>query len=568
MTAASDEKDSSGGAPVKEGDILASKYRVEKVLGVGGMGVVVAAHHVDLDQRVALKFLLPTAASNEELVGRFMREARASVRLKGRHVAKVLDVGRLDDDAPYIVMEFLEGSDLTGVLKSRPPGSSTIEEAVAYILHACEGLAEAHSLGIIHRDLKPGNLFLTVGVDGKPLVKVLDFGISKTIDRSITGEAASLTKTEMLLGSPLYMSPEQMRSSKHVDERADIWALGAILYEMLTGTVPFLADTIMGLCFAVAQEQPKSPQEKRPDIPDGLCAAILRCLEKDPAKRWANVAELAQAIEPFGPQRTRGTAERALDVLGAGRRKPMHSIPDADPSPNPTSDPTISASTPSPMARSDATPAPNAVSNAVSNSGVAGYPFGSTSDSAHAGHAKTPTPSVSNNDVAAQAAWGGTRAEPKPKMPEPAKRGWVLPVGVAVVVVAAIGGVAAFKGTSTPPTNNLSMSNTVPPTPVTNALPSATAPVAAGGTGAPTAAPSESVQTTPTAPVASSAPSATAAGPGKVPVRPGGSGTGGKLIKPAGGNTPAVSAATGAPTSAPTATAAPAASGGFIRERE
>src|SRR4051794_21745879 len=308
-------------APVKEGELLAGKYRVEKVLGVGGMGVVVAAHHIELDQRVALKFLLPAAAENEELVERFLREARASVRLKGAHVAKTLDVGRLENNSPYIVMEFLEGHDLHAELKSGK-GPLPVEVASSYVLQAAEGLAEAHSRGIVHRDLKPGNLFLTRGVDGRPLVKVLDFGISKTLDQGPSGEALSLTKTEMLLGSPLYMSPEQMRSSKHVDERSDLWALGAIAYELLTGKVPFEADTILELCFKVAQEKAPSPKTHRPELPEELCIAVLRCLEKDAADRFANVGELARAFEPFGLARDRGTAERALDVLGTGRRPP------------------------------------------------------------------------------------------------------------------------------------------------------------------------------------------------------------------------------------------------------
>ena len=306
-------------APVKEGDILASKYRVEKVLGVGGMGVVVAAHHVDLDQRVALKFLLPNAATNEDLVNRFLREARASVRLKGSHVAKTLDVGRLEDGCPYIVMEFLDGHDLNAEIRSKA-AAMPIDIACSFVLQAAEGLAEAHSLGIVHRDLKPGNLFLTRGVDGRPLVKVLDFGISKTMDTSVGGDGLSLTNTEMLLGSPLYMSPEQMRSSKHVDERSDLWALGVIAYELLTTKLPFEASSILELCFKVSQENAPSPQMWRPDLPDALCAAVLKCLQKNAADRFSNVGELAQAFEPFALARDRGTAERALDVLGASKR--------------------------------------------------------------------------------------------------------------------------------------------------------------------------------------------------------------------------------------------------------
>jgi len=184
-------------------------------------------------------------------------------------------------------------------------GSLAIEDAASYIVQASEGLAEAHSLGIVHRDLKPGNLFLTRGVDGRPLVKVLDFGISKTMDPTIGGDGLSLTNTSMLLGSPLYMSPEQMRSSKHVDERSDLWALGAIAFELLTGHVPFEAETILELCFKVAQEKAPSPKTFRTELPDALCDAVLKCLEKDPGDRFANVGELAHAFEPFALARIR-----------------------------------------------------------------------------------------------------------------------------------------------------------------------------------------------------------------------------------------------------------------------
>src|SRR5262249_1505255 len=152
------------------------------------------------------------------------------------------------------VMEYLEGRDLGAELK-RSPERMPIEQALGWVLQACEGLAEAHSHGIVHRDLKPANLFLTQGVDGQPLVKVLDFGISKTLNPGPQTDGLSLTRTEMLLGSPLYMSPEQMRSSKYVDERADLWGIGAIAYELIARRVPFEADTLLDLCFKVAQEE-------------------------------------------------------------------------------------------------------------------------------------------------------------------------------------------------------------------------------------------------------------------------------------------------------------------------
>src|SRR6187549_2799480 len=220
---------------IQQGELLAGKYRVEQVLGAGGMGYVVAAMHEQLGQRVAVKLLVPELCENEDSVTRFLREARAAVKIHSEHVARVLDVGELTNGSPYMVMEFLSGRDLAEELDL--PGELEIEVAIDYVLQASEAVAEAHSLGLIHRDLKPANLFLTHRPDGSPLVKVLDFGISKV--SSPEAAQLSLTHTQAMMGSPLYMSPEQMRSSKDVDRRADIWSLGIILHELLAGDVPF-----------------------------------------------------------------------------------------------------------------------------------------------------------------------------------------------------------------------------------------------------------------------------------------------------------------------------------------
>ena len=315
-------------APVREGDLLANKYRVEQVLGVGGMGIVVAARHIDLDTRVALKFLLPTAMESEEMVGRFLNEGRAVVRLKSEHVAKVLDVGRLDDGAPYIVMELLQGQDLGAVMKER--GRLAIDDATSFVLQACEAVGEAHGAKIIHRDLKPQNLFLTQGVDGAPFVKVLDFGISKIIApvSADSGDAMTLTRTQTMLGSPLYMSPEQMRSSKHVDARSDVWSFGVILYELITGVVPFLAETMPELVFKIAENEAPDPRIANPAIPEPLALAITRCLQKDVDKRWNNVGELAAAIEPYASPRDRGLAARVMTLVGSQQRARAMSFSD------------------------------------------------------------------------------------------------------------------------------------------------------------------------------------------------------------------------------------------------
>jgi serine/threonine protein kinase len=308
-------------SPLAVGDVLAGKYRVDRILGAGGMGVVIAATHLTLHQKVAIKFLLPSGAQLPETAERFLREARAAVRLKSEHVAKVIDVGTLEDGAPYMVMEYLEGATLGQVVRQH--GALPIADAVAFVMQACEAVAEAHAAGIVHRDLKPDNLFLTRRVDGQPLVKVLDFGIAK-----LTGIDAklALTRSASVVGSPLYMPPEQLRSAKHVDARADIWALGTVLFELLTGRLPFVAQTFPELCMKVAQDPAPAPSEHRAEIPPELDAAVLRCLQKDVALRFQNVGDMAHALQPFAPEEARDFAKRITSVLAAGTWPPREAL--------------------------------------------------------------------------------------------------------------------------------------------------------------------------------------------------------------------------------------------------
>lgn len=302
-------------AGVREGQILAGKYRVERVLGVGGMGAVVAAHHVQLDTKVALKFLLPALLSNQEAIARFAREARSAVRIQSEHVARVLDVGTLENGAPYMVMEFLEGGDLSAWLQQRGP--LPIEQAVEFVLQACVAVADAHGLGIIHRDLKPANLFCVRRSDGQFVIKVLDFGISKLTEMARASDPGSVstTKTSALMGSPLYMSPEQGRSARDVDARADLWALGVILFELLAGTLPFQGETFGDLLIKIATQEPASLRSARPDVPPALEAVVLRCLAKDRQLRFPNVAELAVALLPFAPKRGKTYVERITGII-------------------------------------------------------------------------------------------------------------------------------------------------------------------------------------------------------------------------------------------------------------
>ncbi len=310
-------------APVQPGDVLAQKYRVERVLGVGGMGVVVAATHIHLGQLVALKFLLPEMVVVPEAAARFAREARNAVRIQNEHVARVSDVGTLEGGAPYMVMEYLGGCDLSELVRRQ--GALPITEAIDYVLQATVAVAEAHALGIVHRDLKPANLFLADRSDGMKTVKVLDFGISKV---TLDSTDAALTKTSTMMGSPLYMAPEQMRASRDVDARADIWALGVILYELLGGRTPFRGETMPQICAAVLAEPAPPLCNLRPDVPAGLEAVITRCLDKNPLQRFADVVEFASALLPFADKGSYAHAERASRLFAAhGVRASMVDIP-------------------------------------------------------------------------------------------------------------------------------------------------------------------------------------------------------------------------------------------------
>jgi serine/threonine-protein kinase len=279
-----------------EGTVLRGKYRVERVLGKGGMGVVLSAWHPKRDQPVAIKVLLPAMLAHPEIVERFLREGRAASRLQSDHVVRIMDVDTLEDGAPYLVMEQLDGDDLSAVRKRRQPLGPHL--AADYLLQTAEAIAEAHSLGIIHRDLKPANLFLAQRRDGTTRIKVLDFGISK-VTSAEGSEEVDLTSAVAVMGSPTYMSPEQMLASRDVDARTDIWALGVILYELCTAQVPFPGKTVPEVCAMVMSVPPPPPRSLRPEIPEGLEGVILRCLRKDPAERFQTVMELRAALLPF-----------------------------------------------------------------------------------------------------------------------------------------------------------------------------------------------------------------------------------------------------------------------------
>jgi serine/threonine protein kinase len=292
--------------PVVIGDVIAGKYRVERILGRGGMGEVVAARHKDLGQLFAIKVLLPRAAADPQSVDRFLNEARAAAKLKGEHVAKVTDFGRLDSGAPYIVMEHLVGTDLRTHLDARGP--LPVGEAAAHVLQACDAIAEAHGAGIVHRDLKPSNLFLTRRANGTSCVKVLDFGIA--------GQSAQDDDDEEdgVLGTPLYMAPEQMGRTDRADSRCDVWSMGVVLYELATGTTPFHSTMTAEIIARVLQDDPEPPSHHVPGLPAVLDELVLRCLRKRPEDRFQTVDDLAAEL-------------RAAVASGAIEAPPPASIP-------------------------------------------------------------------------------------------------------------------------------------------------------------------------------------------------------------------------------------------------
>jgi serine/threonine-protein kinase len=490
---------SAKGVP-QPGDVLAGKYRVERVIGVGGMGVVLAAMHMQLEERVAIKLILQSA-STPETVARFLREGKLAVKIRSEHVARVMDVGTLDTGEPYLVMEYLEGSDLAAVLQER--GALPIPVAVLHILQACEALAEAHAMGIVHRDLKPGNLYLTTRADGSPCVKVLDFGISKASTTTVAD--AAMTKTSAVMGSPLYMSPEQMRSSRSVDARTDVWALGTILHELLSGGPPYSATTMPELIALILQDPPPPLRQTRPDAPLALEVAIQRCLEKDPASRYSNVAELAAAIVEFGPPEGRTSLERVMRVLkvapGTG------TVPNV---PRPRD--------PSPMA-STTNPGDRALQAAASGAGQGAGPV-PPAGAASSGPVQVPPLTGST--------WSGTNPKARPGI-TPGALGAIVGGGLLFVVIAVVAIVLVRRHPTAKPDTPAAAASSPATTPLANAVPDIPPPTDDPHAGGSATAPDP--DTVPTVASANAAPKATTAPAAKAD-RPKPTGSGTAVAKP------------------------------------
>ncbi|HXN32032.1 MAG TPA: protein kinase [Polyangiaceae bacterium] len=281
----------------RPGDTIAGKYALVGLIGEGGMGVVFEATHLRLHQRVAIKILRPDLPEFHTVVARFEREARAAAQLQSIHTARVIDVDALPNGLPYIVLEFLEGRDLDAELEATGP--MPVEDAVDIVQQVTEAMSEAHALGIVHRDLKPSNLFVCrVGERGRRVVKVLDFGISKT-----ESEDARLTPSHEYFGTPYYAAPEQLRAACTADARSDVWSLGSILFELLTGRTPFIGTPTSVIAKVVSEPVPW-PTELRPELPRDLARIVMRALQRDPQQRFQNMRQLGQALEPFAPQQS------------------------------------------------------------------------------------------------------------------------------------------------------------------------------------------------------------------------------------------------------------------------
>jgi len=281
--------------PLEAGAIVNGRYRVEGVLGRGAMGTVYSAHTAE-GYQVAVKVMAHTSSSS---VARFLREAATCARLTSEHVARVYESGRLPSGAPYLVMERLVGHDLGALMKH---GALPIGHAALYAVHACRGLAEAHAIGVVHRDVKPENLFVTTRADGSPLVKVLDFGVSKIVSANLDGES-SLTATQALLGTPSYMAPEQLVAAKNVDARADVWSIGVVVYQMIGGRLPFGGGNVLALMHQTSTTTPPALSSLRAGVPEAIERCVGHCLEAEPLRRYARILDVADALAPFAAAR-------------------------------------------------------------------------------------------------------------------------------------------------------------------------------------------------------------------------------------------------------------------------
>jgi eukaryotic-like serine/threonine-protein kinase len=490
-------------AGVGIGEIFVDKYRVERILGHGGMGVVAMCTHLALHEHVAIKMLRKDVLDDADAVERFMREAQAAVKLKSEYVARVIDVGRSSANVPYMVMEYLDGEDLGQLLEDRR--TLGVPWAVEITMQCCEALAEAHSLGIVHRDVKPTNLFVTWRPDGSAIIKVLDFGISK----ALTGNSMALTQTQSLLGTPAYMSPEQMRSARNVDARTDIWSLGTVLYEMLEGRRPFEAESFSEMCVKVAVDPPGAMAH----TPPALQQVVLRCLDKAPEQRYPSMADLARDLVPFAqdPHQAQVLVERMTRTLRRSQVQPVEWNPSSSGSSGPIRLPSgervaetspAPATTPPPLT---ATPAPATVPATAAGLAATAAPEPAASPAsavapAHAGAPATGGAAArpaaeTRRPTGSQPALSETLSVPRPR------RRTALVIATAVIGAAALGVAISVVRTPAPapsasPVSARGSASAAPPAglPAPTMIPGAATPPTVPPMAAPTAVASDPTQ--------------------------------------------------------------------------
>jgi hypothetical protein len=442
------------------------KYRVERIIGMGGMGLVVAARHIELDERVAIKMLLPHLPATGEPAARFLREAKAAIRRSRTSTSSASSTWEgPTSEARTSSWSTWTGSDLGQLLER--DGPLPVEDAVDYVLQACEAIAAAHALGIVHRDLKPANLFLAAASDGTAFVKVLDFGISK-IAESPSSQGPGLTSTATVMGTPCFMSPEQLRSTRDVDARADIWSMGAILHALMTGTPPYDGESNADVSAKIIRDAPTPLRALRPEVPADLEAIVLRCLEKDPARRFADVSSLAEALSQVTPRDSSKASAIRVARIAAAVAPTILSVPP------------------------------------------------------HAAQSFTPGGQATPGPTRTASAWGDTRREEKR-----GRRIAGMVAAVGIVAGAIVFGVLRWQGgpsasvspvlaTGSAPSTQVVAATTVPETPVAAAVPSASAAASGASSvvvpvvkpGAGRTGPGKSVATGP-APGATAAPTAT-----------------------------------------------------------
>jgi len=467
------------------GEVLDGKYRIEKLLGEGGMGAVAKATHMLRRAPVALKFMSPAVLALQGAVERFVNEGVAASQIDSDHVVKVFDVGRMPSGAPYLVMEFLDGQDLQQILH-REGGRLSIPRAVHFTIQTLRALQTAHQAGIIHRDMKPSNVFV-IDKDGEPdFVKLVDFGISKvrTDDPEGKQQNANLTKTNSALGTPLYMSPEQARSPRDVDARTDIYSTGAIIYELLAGRTPYTSDTgeFTEILFKIFTTDPEPLRNLRPDVPEGLAAVIHRALTRDLNTRFASANDFAEALTPFADERSSALVAK----MRGGRARSV--VPQAP------------SGSPQAMTPSYAPNQPNYGEEAMANT------FLGSPDSLKA--AKVPTDIGVTKEASAATTTAGGRSSKGPL---------AVAIGAMVVLALGAGSVLVLRAKTSGHASQEPATTTVAPAPAPPPPPVATdlAPASASLTPLPT--PSAS---------ASAAPSVTAVGGNTnrppPPVNPGG----------------------------------------------